>query len=695
MRRSRGARRSSASSRPRPAGPRRAVPGPLRSRRPSGSRRNGPISPPAWRDCRPPSTRAAASGANWRTSRRTDATAERKARLEAARAAFEAAKAHAAKVAAADQALRTATLEAQRAQGELDQLRGAVAAKAAARASDAEGRDRLAQAADALAKAEAVLAEAVTAQDAADKSRRQAEAVLRKAQARDAAVTARERRAELRDRLARAETAREKVETARAGASVGPDDGDMDRLRALSAALGTARALRDSTATRVTMRYAPGREDGVRHAGGTLAPGATLTIHGDTVLHLDGLGELTVHPGAGPGDVADVAEAEAALTRALASLGAASMEEATRAHGIRKDAGIRLAQVEAEFAALAPKGIEELRRQLAALPDAPEEDAADLPTPEAAETALHATESRALDLRARQIAARERRDEARTDHARAVVRQEEAAARLSAAVDALDQLEGREEAELASRAATAEGERRAAADALADAHSAAPDVAGAEAALARAQSVEDAARNRINELRPAIATLDERIAGSAGEAVEEKLAETLERLGAAEARLAGITREVRILERLRAALEAARSEARDRYFEPVAGELRPLLHLLWPDAELNWADETLLPQSLVRNGREEEVGILSGGTQEQIALLVRLAFARLLARDGRHAPVILDDALVFTDDDRIEAMFDALHRMAGDLQIIVLSCRQRAFRDLGGTALRLNEGEGV
>ncbi|MFP7572443.1 ATP-binding protein [Marivita sp. S2033] len=171
--------------------------------------------------------------------------------------------------------------------------------------------------------------------------------------------------------------------------------------------------------------------------------------------------------------------------------------------------------------------------------------------------------------------------------------------------------------------------------------------------------------------------------------MEERLQETEEKLGAAEIRLARIAREVKVLERLRRSLEAARSEARDRYFEPVAGELRPLLHLLWPDAELNWADDTLLPQSLTRNGQEETVDILSGGTQEQIALLVRLAFARLLSKDGRHAPVILDDALVFTDDDRIERMFDALHRQAGDLQIIVLSCRQRAFRDLGGKALQI------
>ena len=84
--------------------------------------------------------------------------------------------------------------------------------------------------------------------------------------------------------------------------------------------------------------------------------------------------------------------------------------------------------------------------------------------------------------------------------------------------------------------------------------------------------------------------------------------------------------------------------------------------------------------------------ILSGGTREQIAFLVRLAFAHMLAASGRHAPVILDDALVYTDDDRIERMFDALHRQAGEVQIIVLSCRQRAFRDLGGQKLGFAAG---
>lgn len=72
-------------------------------------------------------------------------------------------------------------------------------------------------------------------------------------------------------------------------------------------------------------------------------------------------------------------------------------------------------------------------------------------------------------------------------------------------------------------------------------------------------------------------------------------------------------------------------------------------------------------------------------------MLTRLAFARVLAKDGRPAPVILDDALVYSDDDRIEKMFDALHRQAREQQIIVFSCRQRAFQKLGGNVLQMSD----
>jgi hypothetical protein len=45
--------------------------------------------------------------------------------------------------------------------------------------------------------------------------------------------------------------------------------------------------------------------------------------------------------------------------------------------------------------------------------------------------------------------------------------------------------------------------------------------------------------------------------------------------------------------------------------------------------------------------------------------------------------------LVFSDDERIARMFDALARGGASQQVVVLTCRMRAFEKLGGHALRI------
>jgi uncharacterized protein YhaN len=87
---------------------------------------------------------------------------------------------------------------------------------------------------------------------------------------------------------------------------------------------------------------------------------------------------------------------------------------------------------------------------------------------------------------------------------------------------------------------------------------------------------------------------------------------------------------------------------------------------------------------------EDSLEALSGGAAEQIAILTRLAFARLFAKAGRAVPVILDDAMVYSDDDRIVRMFTALTRISKDQQIIVFSCRNKAFEELGGHRPRIS-----
>jgi uncharacterized protein YhaN len=217
------------------------------------------------------------------------------------------------------------------------------------------------------------------------------------------------------------------------------------------------------------------------------------------------------------------------------------------------------------------------------------------------------------------------------------------------------------------------------------------DVDSAEAVLKRARSVEEAAEKEMNLLRETGAGLNAEIKARSDEAVAEKWRETAEALSTTTARVAAFEKEVAILQRLASALEAARSQARELYLKPVMTELTPLLGLLFDDVSITFDDESLLPQAIRRNGQEEEVDRLSGGMREQLSVLTRLAFAKLLARDGRPAPVILDDAFVYSDDDRIERMFDALHRQSKDQQIIVFSCRQRAFQKLGGNILQMTD----
>ena len=100
--------------------------------------------------------------------------------------------------------------------------------------------------------------------------------------------------------------------------------------------------------------------------------------------------------------------------------------------------------------------------------------------------------------------------------------------------------------------------------------------------------------------------------------------------------------------------------------------------------------QSLAPAGLVRGGMEESLESLSLGTREQIAILVRLGVASLLAeREGEAPCLILDDALVYADEARFEIMKTILQRAARDLQILVLTCRPREYFGLDACYLRL------
>ena len=315
----------------------------------------------------------------------------------------------------------------------------------------------------------------------------------------------------------------------------------------------------------------------------------------------------------------------------------------------------------------------------------------DLPTADEAQEAGNAAGQMLGDARDRLESARSSLGQAEKTAARAGAAVESAEARVARASAALDGIDDPEAERTSRRKARSELNAKLA-ESIQQREEIAADVPNLEAvaaALERARSIVTRAEDDRHRIRLELGKLDTSIEIQVGEAVDEELADVDVRLEAAQRALNELHFEIAVLKKLDAALETARASARDRYVEPVLIELGPLLRLLWPEADLRFDAEKLLPTALVRAGTEENFNILSVGTQEQIALLVRLAFARMLANTGAFAPVILDDAIVYTDDDRIERMFDALTRQAQDLQIIVFSCRQKAFRDLGGRGLHI------
>jgi hypothetical protein len=201
-----------------------------------------------------------------------------------------------------------------------------------------------------------------------------------------------------------------------------------------------------------------------------------------------------------------------------------------------------------------------------------------------------------------------------------------------------------------------------------------------------------AANEELARLRRAEAGLEGELKSDRADDVAARLAELVDAGAVAEARCRDMQQEAAALQLLARELEAAASRTRDRFAKPIIERLAPYLQLMLPQARLVLGDD-LAPHALERGTVVENFVRLSGGTQEQLALLVRLAFARLLADTGAPAPLILDDAVTHTDDERLMRLFRALQHAAQRHQVLVLTCRQRAFEELGGNRVTLGTWE--
>ncbi len=623
---------------------------------------------------------------------RADDRAERAKAVETAQAAFDSARSQAEHLRAAEAELALAREQRDGVERELEAFRTAIE-----RAKELDGRlsDARLKRSEAVARRDAsatAIARARADLEASEAAEQEARALLARLDAALRAREAAERLAEIEVRLTATEDARRQIEEGEAAlALLGLSEKGVAELEGLDIEIAKLRAVAEAGRPSVSVTYEAGATATMSMEGAPLKDGEQRGYDGEAELVIPGVGTVSLRTRRTAGNDDRLRQAQERHRELTASLGVADLAAARRRQMEAQQKGSELRELKGRLSLSAPDGLPKLREEVAARRAAAGQ-ALELKEDPAAARAAHAqAEERRMTARR---ALREV-EPAQANAGDAVVMAETGLAELAAEraqVEAvLGQTETRDERErqLSERLA----ERKAALArheaAIATLRAKAVDLATAEATLRRVRSVAEAAEKETGGLRETMAGLAAEIRARSDDAVEEKWRETVEALAAARMRVAAFEKEVAVLQRLRAALETARGHARDTYLKPVMSELRPLLGLLFDDVSITFDEKTLLPHKILRNGQEEEVERLSGGMREQLSVLTRLAFARLLARDGRPAPVILDDALVYSDDDRIERMFDALHRQARDQQIIVFSCRQRAFQKLGGNVLHV------
>ena len=171
-----------------------------------------------------------------------------------------------------------------------------------------------------------------------------------------------------------------------------------------------------------------------------------------------------------------------------------------------------------------------------------------------------------------------------------------------------------------------------------------------------------------------------------GQGRDEELATKQVALHHAERRRDELRRRAEALDLLLGRLDTRRQALTRRLQAPLQKHIDRYLQLLFPAGRLT-VNENLTPGPLIRpraGGLEMgEFGTLSFGAREQMGVISRLAYADLLKEAGRPTLVILDDALVHSDDERLAQMKRVLFDAAQRHQVLLFTCHPAAWRDMG------------
>ncbi|KUI04423.1 AAA family ATPase [Mycobacterium sp. IS-3022] len=144
-----------------------------------------------------------------------------------------------------------------------------------------------------------------------------------------------------------------------------------------------------------------------------------------------------------------------------------------------------------------------------------------------------------------------------------------------------------------------------------------------------------------------------------------------------------VQRRARAAQLLRSVLSRHRDATRLRYVDPFRGEVERLGRMVFGDDFEVEVDSALRICTRTLSGRTVPYDSLSGGAKEQLGIVARLASAALVAKEDS-VPVVIDDALGFTDPDRLVKMGAVFNAVGGDGQVIVLTCSPQRYASVDG-----------
>ena len=134
-----------------------------------------------------------------------------------------------------------------------------------------------------------------------------------------------------------------------------------------------------------------------------------------------------------------------------------------------------------------------------------------------------------------------------------------------------------------------------------------------------------------------------------------------------------VGRRARAVQLLREVMVRHRDTTRLRYVEPFRSELKRLGRPVFgPSFEVD-VDSDLCILNRTLDGCTVPYESLSGGAKEQLGILARLAGAALVAKEDA-VPILIDDALGFTDPQRLVKMAAVFDTLGERGQVIVLTC---------------------